>query len=135
MNSQRRPPRQLGAAMTFACVVALGGVLAAHHSQTGFDPNETPIEMKGVVAEYRWRNPHVLLFWDVKDKDGKVERWVAEFVSVQTAISRGMNKNTFKVGETITTTCIRARAGGPVCAMLRKVLRADGTPVETAPDQ
>ena len=123
-------------AMTFACVVALGGALAAHHSQTGFDPNETPIVMKGVVAEYRWRNPHVLLFWDVKDKDGKVERWVAEFVSVTTAISRGMNKNTFKAGEEITTTCIRARAGGPVCAMLKNVLRADGTRVDSlAPDQ
>lgn len=119
-------------ALTFACVVAFGGVLAAHHSQTGFDPNGTPLELKGVVAEYRWRNPHALLFWDVKDKDGKVERWVAEFASVTTAISRGMNKNTFKVGEGITATCIRARAGGPVCAMLKKVLRADGTPVETA---
>lgn len=122
-------------AMTFAFVLALGGIIAAHHSQTGFDPTEAPVELKGVVAEYRWRNPHVLLFWDVKDTDGKVERWVTEFVSVQTAISRGMDKNTFKVGEQITATCVRARAGGPVCAMLKKVLRADGTPVDTAPDQ
>jgi hypothetical protein len=124
--------RSLGVALMVAVVVTCDGVAAAHHSQTGFDPNETPIVLKGTVAEYRWRNPHVLFFWDVKDKDGKVERWVAEFASVTTAISRGMSKNTFKVGEEITATCIRARAGGPICAQLKRVLRADGTEVETA---
>ena len=129
MNTTR-----LGAALTMACTIAFGGAAAAHHSQTGFDPNDTPIELKGTVAEYRWRNPHVLLFWDARDKDGKVERWVAEFVSVTTAISRGMSKTTFRVGEEITATCIRARAGGPVCAQLKKIVRADGTTVETAPD-
>ena len=41
-----------------------------------------PIELKGTVAEYRWRNPHVLFFWDVKDENGKVVRWVGEFASV-----------------------------------------------------
>src|SRR5439155_21727663 len=121
MNSQTR----LGAALTLACVTTFGGAVAAHHSQTGFEPNATPIEVKGPVAEYRWRNPHVLLFWDAKDKDGNVERWVAEFASVTTAISRGMTKNTFKVGEEITATCIRARAGGPVCAQIKKIVRAD----------
>ena len=124
--------RRLGGALTLAGIIMGGSLVSAHHSQTGFDPNETPIVLKGTVAEYRWRNPHVLFFWDVKDKDGKVERWVAEFASVTTAMSRGMTKNTFKVGEEITATCIRARAGGPICAQLKKVVRADGTLVETA---
>jgi hypothetical protein len=129
MNTSR-----LTAAVTFACVSALAAVASAHHSQTGFDPAEPAIELKGTVAEYRWRNPHVLIFWDVKDKDGKLEQWVAEFASVSTSLSRGMTKNTFKAGEEITVTCIRARAGGPVCAQVKKVVRADGTPVSTAFD-
>ena len=124
--------RLLGAALTLACITAFGGAVTAHHSQTGFDPNETPIELKGTVAEYRWRNPHVLLFWDAKVKDGKTERWVVEFASVSTALSNGMAKTTFKVGEEITATCIRARAGGPVCAQAKKIVRADGSPVATA---
>lgn len=127
-------PGRLRAALTFACVSALGAAVSAHHSQTGFDPTQPAIELKGTVAEYRWRNPHVLIFWDVKDKDGKVERWVAEFASVSTSLSRGMTKNTFTAGEEITVTCIRARAGGPVCAQVKKVVRADGTPVSTAFD-
>jgi len=129
-----KTPR-LRAALTLACVTMLGGVVAAHHSQTGFDPNAPPIEVKGTVAEYRWRNPHVLLFWDAKDKDGKTERWVVEFASVSTALSNGMSKNTFKAGEEITATCIRARAGGPVCAQVKKIVRADGSLVSiAAPD-
>ena len=122
--------RQLLASLTFACLATLGGSVAAHHSQTG----STPIELKGTVAEYRWRNPHVLIFWDVKDKDGKVEQWVAEFPSVSTALSRGMTKHTFTAGEEITVTCIRARAGGPVCAQIKKLAKADGTLVDVGND-
>ena len=125
-----REPRV--AAFALAVMTVFGGVAAAHHSQTGFDPNATPIEVKGTVAEYRWRNPHVLLFWDAKDKEGKTERWVVEFASVSTSLSNGMAKDTFKVGEEITATCIRARAGGPVCAQVKKIVRADGSLVSTA---
>ena len=128
MNIRRR----FGAAFALACVATFGGGLAAHHSQTGFDPNAPPIDVKGTVVEYRWRNPHVLLFWDAKDKDGKVERWVVEFASVSTSLSNGMAKTTFKVGEEITATCIRARAGGPVGAQVKTMVRADGSPVATA---
>jgi hypothetical protein len=123
MNTERL----LGFAFLVASLAASAAVLSAHHSQTGFDPNDKPIELKGPVAEYRWRNPHVLLFWDVKDKDGKTERWVTEFASVTTSISRGLSKDTFKVGEEITATCIRAKAGGPICAQARKIVKADGT--------
>ncbi|NOT28584.1 MAG: hypothetical protein HOP16_21085 [Acidobacteria bacterium] len=122
----------VGAVLTLACVVLAGGAVAGHHSQTGFDPNATPIDVKGTVVEYRWRNPHVLLFWDAKDQDGKTERWVVEFASVASSLANGMKKDTFKVGEEITATCIRARAGGPVCAQARKIVRADGSPVTTA---
>ena len=130
--TSRIPRRQLGAVLTLACVVMAGGAVAGHHSQTGFDPGATPIEVKGIVTEYRWRNPHVLLFWDAKDQDGKTERWVVEFASVASSLANGMKKDTFKVGEEITATCIRARAGGPVCAQAKKIVRADGSPVTTA---
>ena len=127
-----RPRRQVGAVLTLTGVTLFGGAVAGHHSQTGFDPNAAPIDVKGTVAEYRWRNPHVLLFWDAVDKDGKTERWVVEFASVASSLSNGMTKDTFKVGEEITATCIQARAGGPVCAQAKKIVRADGSPVTTA---
>jgi hypothetical protein len=91
-------------------IVALGGAAAAHHSRPGFDPNDKTIVMKGAVAEFRWRNPHVLLFWDVKDDTGKVVRWVGEFGSIATSMGSGMTKDTFKLGEEIVVTGIPSRA-------------------------
>ena len=119
--------------MALACIAAFGVALAAHHSQPGFDPNDKPKVLKGPVAEYRWRNPHVLFFWDVKDDSGNVVRWVGEFGSVTTTIARGMNKNTFKVGEEVTVTGIQAKAGTPVM-QIRSILKADGTTVAGNPD-
>lgn len=120
--------RLRGAALALACMAAFGGVVAAHHSRTGLDANDPPIVLKGTVAEYRWRNPHVLFFWDVKDDSGKVVRWVGEFGSVASSIANGMNKNTFKTGEEVTVTAIPSKAGTPV-ALLRRIVKADGTVV------
>jgi hypothetical protein len=122
----------LCAAVVLAVVLG-GGAAAAHHSRPGLDPTDAPIVMKAVVAEYRWRNPHVLLFWDVKDENGKVVRWVGEFASIASTIARGMDKNTFKVGEPIIVTGIPSRAGTPV-ALIRKIERPDGTEVAGNPD-
>ena len=117
-----------GAVFAFLSAVLLGGAAAAHHSQPGFSPNTKPIELKGTVAEYRWRNPHVLFFWDVKDAEGKVVRWVGEFGSVPSSIARGMTKDTFKVGEAVTVTGIPATAGTPAM-QLRTIVKADGTSI------
>lgn len=125
--------QRLGVTLALVCIATFGGVVAAHHSQPGFDPNDKPIDLKGTVAEYRWRNPHVLFFWDVKDDSGKVVRWVGEFGSVATSIARGMTKDTFKVGEEVTVTGIPSRAGTPVL-QIRKIVKADGAAVAGNPE-
>jgi hypothetical protein len=122
-----KPERLAIVAVLTLSIAAAAATAAAHHRQTGFDPNDKPIELKGTVSEYRWRNPHVLFFWEVTDSNGKSERWIAEFASVTTSISRGLTKDTFKIGEEVTVTCIRARAGGPICAQVRRLMKADGT--------
>ena len=115
-----------------ALVVSARGV-AAHHSQPGFNPNDKPVELKGVVAEYRWRNPHVLFFWDVKDEHGKTERWVGEFASITSSLARGITKDTFKVGDEVTVTGRRATAGTPVMQII-KVVKADGSEINGQAD-
>jgi Family of unknown function (DUF6152) len=124
MNTQRL----LGVTLALAFAATFGAAVAAHHSRPGLDPNDPAIVLKGTVGEYRWKNPHVLFFWDVKDERGNVVRWVGEFGSVASSIARGMNKNTFKVGEEVAVTAIPSRAGTPV-AILTKIVRADGTTV------
>jgi hypothetical protein len=87
--------------------------------------------LKGIVAEYRWRNPHVLFFWDVKDENGTVVRWTGEFGSVSLSLARGMSKDTFRVGEAVTVSVVPAKDGSPV-GQLRRVVKADGTVVPGA---
>ena len=125
--------RLLRVMLVLGLTAAFAGSVAAHHSRPGLDPNGEPVEMKGTVAEYRWRNPHVLLFWDVTGDDGKAVRWVGEFASVVSSIANGMHKNTFTVGEDIIVSGIPAKAGTPV-ALIRWIARPDGTTVTGNPD-
>src|SRR5215204_1358674 len=116
--------RFLGPLFALAIIALSGAVMAAHHSQPGFNPNDKPVEVKGVVAEYRWRNPHVLFFWDAKDDTGKTVRWVGEFASIASTLARGMTKDSFKVGEEVTVTGRRATAGTPIMQIV-KVVKGD----------
>jgi hypothetical protein len=81
--------------------------------------------MKGVVTEWRWRNPHVFLAWNVKDDKGNVVEWVGELSSITSMASEGMNRNSFKGGEEITVSVAPARSGAPQGQLL-KVVMADG---------
>jgi len=110
-------------ALMGTCVV-LSGVVSAHHSAALFEDDE--IAAKGVVAEITWRNPHVLLHWDVKDDKGKVVRWVGEMASVTSVMADGLTKNSLKPGDEIIITFRPARAGTPE-SVIGTILRPNGT--------
>ena len=112
--------------LTAILLLTLGGLVSAHHSRAGvYESNDTTITMEGVVAEWRWRNPHVFLLWDVTDADGNVVRWTGELSSVISMRSEGLRKDTFKPGQAATFTGIPARSGAPQTQLL-KVVMADG---------
>ncbi len=100
------------------------GVGAAHHSAALFEDDE--IAAKGVVAQLVWRNPHVLLYWDVTDDSGNVVRWVGEMASVTSVMADGLTRNSFKPGDEVIVVFRPARAGTPE-SVLGAVLRPDGT--------
>src|SRR5213594_3505890 len=111
------------AAMTaFALSIIFGGFVFGHHSQAGFETPDKAISMKGTVVEFRWRNPHILVFWDVKDDGtGKVVRWVGELGSTATASASGLTKDSLKQGDEIAVTAIPSRAGTPQAVISKLV--------------
>ena len=109
----------------FALAILFGSVAFAHHSQAGFETPDKAISMKGTVVEFRWRNPHILVFWDVKDDSGKVVRWVGELGSTATASASGLTKDSLKQGDEISISAIPSRAGTPQ-AIISKLVK-DGT--------
>ena len=119
--------RLFSAALLIIIGVALvNNPLWAHHSQAGFETPDKAIPLKGTVVEFRWRNPHILIFWDVKDDSGKVVRWVGELGSISSASAGGLTKDSLKPGDEISLMAIPSRAGTPQ-SIISKLVKADGT--------
>ncbi len=57
-------------ALGFLSVPRLG---FAHRAAAAFDP-EHSVTKKGTVTVFEWSNPHALIYLDVKDAKGNVER-------------------------------------------------------------
>lgn len=104
---------------------AFSGVASAHHSVAGFD-NKKEVMLKGTIVQFVWRNPHVIVLWDVKDENGKVTQWSGEMNSPTSMIQVGMNRNSLKPGDEVIVTINPSKTGTPI-AVIRKVTMADGT--------
>jgi proline racemase len=117
-----------------AMVAALLGALAcasatAHHSfAVFFDSEDGVVSVRGIVTQFNFTNPHGVIRLNVKDKNGAVVEWKAETNSPSILERRGWKKDSLKVGEEIVVEGWRARDGANYMRM-RKVTRADGTPV------
>ena len=75
-----------------------------------------------------WRNPHVVIFMDVKDETGKVVTWGFENAGVSQLAQEGYNRNTLKIGQEITAIVNPAVNGAPT-AIVVKVILADGSEI------
>ena len=115
----------VGTLMLLAITV-LSSVVFAHHARAGYgDKDET---LRGVVVEYKWKNPHVFITFEVKGDDGKVVQWVGELSSVTTMIGMGMTRVSLKPGDEIVVDGVVSKTGTPE-TVLRKVTKTDGTVV------
>ena len=52
--------------------------VSAHHSLNAeFDQDKT-VTVKGVMTSIEWINPHIYIYFDVTDKDGKTSQYAVE---------------------------------------------------------
>lgn len=97
----------------------------AHHS-TSYYKLET-MTTKGTVVEFRFRNPHAIVIWDVKDDTtGEVVRWSGELSSVTTLMGDGLTRFSLQPGDEIVFTVRQTKQGTPQGA-IRTMMRTDGT--------
>jgi hypothetical protein len=119
--------RSLATVSAAALFLIFGNVLSAHHSMAGYDDTKK-ITLAGTVTEYRWRNPHAWVVWDVKDESGKIVQWSGELPAINTDQALGMSKNSLKVGDEISVT-INPSKLGTADGRVWKIVKNDGTVV------
>jgi hypothetical protein len=88
--------------LAIATITLGSGVrLAAHHSHAMFDMSQE-VTLVGTVNKVVFRNPHVMMFVDVKKPDGEVESWSVEMSTLDNELRRGIDKDTLKPGDKVT---------------------------------
>lgn len=120
--------RPINGVLAAAAAAALAGGprdADAHHSfAVHFVPEEI-ITISGVVAEFRFRNPHGVVSLVVTGENGAEEVWKVETNSPNILKRRGWSEDSIPVGERITVEGYPARDGSPFMRIYR-VTFADG---------
>ena len=99
--------------MTAALLMTCDLALAHHGSAVSYDTSKM-VTMEGTVTEFQWRNPHVYIFYDVKDAQGNAVNWGAETHSpVVCEDQDGWTKSTLKPGDKITISVFPSKINTP----------------------
>jgi Family of unknown function (DUF6152) len=85
--------------------------LVAHHSYSAEFDETKPIKLTGAVVKVEWSNPHIWIYLDVKDADGKVTTWGFSCSPPGMLTRRGITKDSVKLGEVVTILGHRAKDG------------------------
>ena len=86
------------------CLIALlfaAGPALAHHGTAAYD-TKTIVTVKGTMTDFRFFNPHVQLYFDVKNEKGEIEKWQAELTAPNKLTRAGWTKHSLNPGDTIT---------------------------------
>jgi len=106
----------------------LAGPVSAHHSvQAQFDVHKT-FTITGTVSKIEWINPHSYLTLNVKDADGKVQKWAFELAAPGVLRKAGVSREDrggLKPGDEITVTGLASKDGSNT-GWLQELKLADG---------
>ena len=100
------------AVLTVAAGLLLAGIPAsAHHSFAAeYDSNQL-LTLKGTISKVEWTNPHIYIYLDVKEDNGKVTTWALEGYPPNTLKRTGFSKDTLKIGDEVTITAYKSKDG------------------------
>jgi len=112
-----------------AALVAMTGAVAAHHSFAMFD-QEHPMQVTGVVKDFKYTSPHSFIVLEIKDKDGTSEAWNLEGGSPSALARDGWTSKSLKAGDELQLTIDPLRSGAPGGSWnVNKIKFKDGSPI------
>ena len=124
--------RQL-AVFASCAFVATSGAVSAHHSFAMFD-QENPLELEGVVQEFKFTSPHTFILLQVKAEDGNTTVWNLEGASPSALVRDGWSSKTLKPGDELQLTIEPLRSGAPGGSWsVSRTKFKDGRPIMVIP--
>ena len=101
--------------MLAALILSATPLLAHHNTEANYDA-EKPVPLSGTVTAVLWRNPHTLVFVDVKDATGSIVNWKVEWMPAMVIFRQGFTKDSLHVGDAISMTVCLAKDGSQTAA-------------------
>ena len=98
--------------LTGAMALAVVSPALSHHSHAMFDHSKE-ISVTGTVTEFAFRNPHVLLYLDIKGDNGEPVKYEIEMSNISNTISRGIRPATFTPGDVVNAKVHPLKDGRP----------------------
>jgi hypothetical protein len=124
---------RLAALLLSGAFFATSGAVLAHHSFAMFD-QENPIELEGIVQEFKFTSPHTFIILVVKQQDGSTQAWSLEGGAPSALVRDGWSSKTIKPGDELKMTIEPLRSGAPGGAWnVGRTKFKDGRPVVVTP--
>lgn len=73
----------------------------AHHSQAPFFDQSRDVRIEGVVQRFDYRNPHAIMYVEVRNDAGKIDVWTLQLASIAVLIRAGITPDIVKPGDRI----------------------------------
>jgi hypothetical protein len=118
--------------MSVVAILIVSGPMFAHHGTAAYD-TKSAVTVKGTMTEFRFINPHVQLYFDVKNEKGEVEKWQAELTAPNKLSRAGWDKQTLKRGDSITATGYVAK-DEPHTMWINKLIGPEGQDLQLRED-
>jgi len=98
----------------------------AHHGTAGVYDFTHRITTKATVTQYIWANPHVQIYFMLKNDKGEEQTWGVETVSPGNALANGWTKKSFQVGDQLLVSFVPAKGDRTFGTCPQFVFVADG---------
>ncbi len=106
----------------FAALALLGLAIIStqafgHHSFSATFTDQRTSTIEGVVTNFSFRNPHILIYVDVTNEDGSVTGWITEGSAATSMRRQGWSADTVQAGEFVRITGDATHDGSPMTSL------------------